>query len=706
MSTITSRIPKELILKIFGYVDSDTLYYSVPLVCRFFLLLARDSVLWRKFCFEEIYPEIGFTPSAIKPVENYWEEFQYQKRLNKLTESLFNKIVTDSHDRGSLVLMIPRLGQRAKFYLNSVYNSPTSTPRQRYYSRELLYAINQRASLIKILSTFYNTEDFDPFEFLLAFDAFYLDRSCTLGPSTELTYNSEISAVKAELSPLREHLSQTPASRQTRELYCHIAEKIGQILYSWGFINNVSDKRMNPRNVPGFFLSGVFSGERPSCSLVSAAIYNYFSQWVGLPSCLITMDTDVYIRIEDPEYLYRTNNKKQAPSNSNGKNGHNNGNLESHQRRDNENDQEEMVSDEECFFVDVNRAGKIRNVDEMMVIVQILQNSRIRRPVSLKPSARKDIILAFVRLFAAHYSLHQDYSKLSSVMFLGVLMFSFLSLVGECYRSLIDSIIPEELSSDRNDIFNIVNPDISNIPKSIFENLDTRFFNMFNTHRISLFNRFENNQSFSEIEEKLNQLYTMAFPPLIYHIPINLSMVYDFLFPYAPKAISIEEKRRAVTKISENISIEMPLVQPSFKKREKMSQKPKFHLGQVTFSNRTGLYGIIVGWGYISPENGALIEDDINEENPSLAELNTAKVQYIILLESLRISKVLEPSIVAISKPYERLLDIDYDFFSTESGRFFDDYDDNLCLFIPGNELRDQFPEERDFFVANTKMNI
>lgn len=796
-------LPKELLLDIFSHLDSETVLHSLSLVCKRISSISRDNILWQKFCRDLHYDQIEFPERNLQLSTNYWEEFRYQKYVDQTTAKYLQDIVNDPSKREVGIAAIPRIGLRARLHLVQVFDSESTTIQEKYYARELIYAINQRHSVIEILSMFYFPTTFDPFTFLLAFDSFYLDRSNTAGPASEQSYSVYITYIKSLLLPLKSYLAQLnetkdslPASKVYSE-YLFIVQNFGFILYQAELLNDISVRDINPGNVSGLFLYGVFHNQRPSISLVSAILYHYFATWIGLPASIVVLDFDAYIRIENPTYTHppsqlqpqqqqqqqsrphsRSNNQTSLGNNINGAH-----NIENNNNNNNDDD----FTKSECFFVDVNRAGKIRDVEEMNGIIRLGRG----RHTSLKPSSSKDIVDVFMRHFTDGYSLHQDSSRTSAVMFLGVMIFSFISIFAEKNRKNVPLMAQRETNNSRNitkalepiDLVNL--PSLSDLTRSGrnarglgangMEYKNNNDYNYGYDHTNIYGNNNNNNNDddndnddnddddgyyrrngfSSDSEEKLTQLYTMATSSLTYQIPCDFNLVYDFLFKLAPRGISMTDKKNTVSKLCSQLNLESSFTEQDFDMRKRFRVRPRYHIGQVHHVEPTGIYGVIVGWYYVSQVAGRSIRftpnssrrssnssnssnvNDVNNNTGSPRRSNNGSaasssnssngtsrsnndsnstlrssscdsnydiespstlVQYIILLDSSRVFKLLESSLNIVQYSLPALLDASPTFFGIEVGRFFRFYDESQRAFVPVAELLSQFQEDEKYF--------
>lgn len=715
-------LPRELLFSIFGRLDDSSLL-SVALTCRRLSTVARDSLLWLPRCRQRHYVPIGYPSYNLSPADDYWEEFCYQSHVDWTVKKLLADIVSDPASRASAVVAVPRIGLRARLQLLRTLHRSSFSLREKYYARELIYAINQRHAVLETLYMF-SCDRFDPFKFLLAFDAFYLVRPCTAGPSSEESYHSFIDIVQTALKPLKTTISSlsqkiidlgnqiSAAERETfREQYLVATQKFGHTLHHFGLLNDISVRDMNPGNVAGLFLYGVFENrQQPSISLVAAIIYYFFAKWMGLPASIVVLDFDVYIRIEDIC-------SSRAPGND--------------------------LVEEHCFFVDVNRAGKIRTVEEMQAIIQLGRG----RHTSLKPSSPRAIVDVFMRHLTDRYPLHQDASRTSALMFSGVMILSFVSMFAEQNKEKVPLIAPRESNTLR--ILDQVTRhiDLSSIPNIFLKQGGTT-----------------NNGEF-EYSEEMAQLYTMAITSLTNQIPCDLNLVYDFLFLISDDLVSTLEKKATLKKVCillKNAGLESTDISGISSK-----PKPKYHLGQVVYNERSWKFGVVIGWSYVSrmrprravSDNSSLRNrHDVSSTTAhNCANIRTKpdvhsswQVQYSVFQSSYATTRILESSISPLNfssipnpssslaltptssassfsesllppspqdtdfpslctydadpqpENFSKLISVEPTFFGLAVGKYFAGFDETHQLFIPGQELLDIYTDEASFFSART----
>lgn len=857
-----AALPRELLLSIFKHLDDDSNKKSnltnsnnssqhktnsshdsllnVALVCRSLASAARDSLLWESRCRRQHYVPIGYSADNIELSEDYWDEFCYQKQVDRAVARLLNEVVNSSSSstafgRASQINAISRIGLRSRLYLLRKLNTPSSNLREKYYSREILNALNQRNAVIETINMV-ASDNFDPLKLLLALDAFCLERPCTDGPSSIDTYKPLFTKVKKELMRLKAFISNintkcaklnsfgnlagsgggntaTAAEHDTiRHDFVFAVQKLGRILYRFNLLNDISDSELDPKNLSGLFLYGIFSNdrERPSMSFIAGIIYHYFATWIGLNASIVASDFDVYIRIEDPI----TTVSGAAPTTAKAPKSTSTA-TEDHKLND-------QSFESLCIFADVNRAGKVRSIEEVQEILRLCQC----RHTSLKPSPPSLIIDTFMRHLTSQYSLNQDPSRLSlssassassilsftstsslsssseaTAMFcFGVTILSFALLVGQQDKEIVKELIPRESNNSRN------------LEQAIKSN------NLYLMH--SLYNQSNNVQSRKTKylnAAEIMQTYTTAASVILNHTPCSLNLLCDFLFLVPDTLIPKSEKEIALEAVVGQLQNTLP---PTTNHKHTHSSQPfpKYHLGTAVYTQRSWKFGVVIGWTYVSQTrgwrslsyshgtnggssngsngngpNGHTSSRSVNQVPPTLRSFshyngtkptpgsnysgnNAAaaaaattttvwQVQYVVWQSSNGIVKVLESSLMPINfsfipqaaiesglsalsivsqntvyplnqsdshtsnrfwdsnessnsqeisspedKPespqsplsnFGKLVSLEPNFFGSSVGKYFISFDEQLQLFVPSQELLDEYVEEREFFSSS-----
>ncbi|VVT43882.1 uncharacterized protein SAPINGB_P000193 [Magnusiomyces paraingens] len=726
-------LPREILLLIFAYTDPETVLNSLSLVSKNISTVSRDSLLWHKFLTQHIYPIISF-PAIDPATKSYWEEYVYQLKVDAQTSSLLKKIVADPDDREKHVAAVSRLGLRARPHLvrvltaleSSLTETSSCVLREKYYARELLIAINQRHSVTNVLNMLSSSSSstFDAFDFLMAFDSFYLNRSPEAGPSCEASYPL-ISTLKKKLLPFKKFWNSNfgphaqPYDRLAdddreaiRNRFLDWVHSLGSILFQSRLINDIS--RARTRNIYGqapqaYFLHCILNHPHrfPANSLIASIIYCHFAKWIGLKASVVVLEYDSYVRIEDPT-------KSVA-----------------------------LPGDTECFFVDPNRQGKIRTPDEMRAIISLARgggggggggaglgsglgaglgggSTTITTATgvgsahtSLDPSPSRLVVDMFLRHFTDGYPMHHDSGRTSAIMLMGVMMFSFVAIAARKY---------------------------SKLPPGVPANPETNNTRVLRSTTRALLDQCivacapQSPLAISippSLDERLTHLYTMAMSSIVYKIPCALTLAYDFLFPLVPAALVTDDtKRAAAAKLRQQLDLQtLPFTEQDYEFRRSFSARPKYHIGQIHYIDRAAVCGVIVGWSYVSHIAGrnyrtapAGTASPVEPQSPVQGgvsahdrgmDVNTSRhrrlsaddtaaslIQYVVLPASSAsgVLRVLEPAINLWRPSHSELIALNPAFFGLDVGRFFDRYDDTRSLFVPGMELLKHYPEERVYF--------
>lgn len=630
-------LPEELLYKILVYCDLETINH-VSLASQRLHIASRDNLLWHHFCQTDL-ETIAFHPSARKlPPDGYRAEYLYQRHIDTLVDEYVHSIVDNPATRFEKILTLSRIGLRCRPKLLDIFSHPdyeTYNLRHRYYASELIQTISYRQAVLRALNMFKSNDRFDTFQFYLAFDAFQHGISVYKGPSSELTYGYEITLIRKVLMPIKIAFEADTHSQHSgipkRNSIQNAAQLLGSRLYSMNLILDIKDQP----DIGGYraelgehFLREVFTNydvvngipsfNTPSYALLRAAVYVYFARWIGLDASIAVLEFDTFVRIEDPS-------RSQPKS------------LNSHQSKG-------------CFFADLNRAGKVREVEDMMELIRIANSSNSR----LRPSTRQEIIEIFSRecINVVFPRTNQFEDKSDCILFLGAMICSFLCSAAHRQKALGLSVpVWDGDSTTRLDIWKL------------------------SSHRCSLESIIEYSNELSARTEKradelaalnpgterynedrLTHRYSMAIPAITFQVPCALVLLTDFLLPLAPSTTRADDKVRTLESVIDKLVLKdkKTLGVPTTPYAGD-SPVAEFYAGDLVFHGRTGQYGVIINsW--------------LNEPSPR----GDGQIQHTAYMQGCHHLTVRETS---IQRPgygidFDRLMVIDASFFGVEVGLY------------------------------------
>lgn len=649
-------LPEEIKYKILGYCDLATVN-SVSLVSKRLRSASRDNLLWQLFCQPDL-KTISFHPSARKvPKDGYRAEYIYQRQIDKLVDDCIQSIVHDPATRFENILILTRIGLRCRIKLleicrhkdYDVYNL-----RHRYYASELLQAISYQQATVDVLGMFNSDKPFDSFQFYLAFDAFQHGKKPDHGPSSEETYADELVQIQQILMPIKDAFQESShrqmASRSKENPVQTAAELLGLRLYDMSLILDIQDQPHNGHfrsQLGEFYLREVFENSylvngipmfnTPCCALLRAAIYVHFAKWIGLNASIVVLEFDTYVRIEDPR---RADAQSSNPDKAKG-----------------------------CFFADLNRAGKIREVDEMLELIKLARSSKR----SLSPSSHQNIIEMFSHecISFLNSRTNQFEDKADCISFLGGMICSFLCAASQRQFALgLPIPISPVDSSTRLDLTNL---SFRTSVHSIVEH-STKLSIKAQLKAESIALKTNTDQY---NEDRLTHRYSMVIPAITFQVPCAAALVSDFLFPLAPTDISQEDKYKTIQSIIDMLILKDRVTKgiPTYPD----SPVAEFYPGDLIFHERSNQYGVIINsW--------------LNEPSPR----GDGEIQHTAYMQGGHHLTVRETSVrrPGYGMNFDRLLRIDRSFFGTEIGLYCSQFKmlpDCTSSFVLTPELQPKF---------------
>lgn len=642
-------LPGEILYQILVHCDLPTIN-SVSLSTRRLHTASRDSLLWQRFC-DTDRKLIGFHPSAIRiPKDGYRAEYIYQRQLDQVVEECLRAIVDDPATRFERIIYICRLGLRCRPRLLEIFSHADYARynlRFRYYASELIQAVSYRQAALDVLQMFLSKDRFDMFQFYLAFDAFQHGKSVHETVSSEDTYKHQLDTIKSYLMPIKtafENATHNGAlehhSAKKHNPIETAARQLGKTLYTLNLILDIKhplSRASHRADTGSYYLREVldyFSTNSkpifriPSYGLMRAALYEYFARWIGLDASIVVMEFDTFVRIEDPA--------RRNPTSFH------------------------LAKREGCFFADLNRAGKVREVEDLFEFIRIAKSNKM----SLSPSATHEIIEIFSRecISFVFPRSHQSEVKSDCVLFLGAMVCSFL-LTAIQRQDALGLPVPIEFedSNTRRDLGALQYSHCS--LKRIIQNSQTLA-----KQTLSKSNYIKKTTGAEYNEDRLMHRYSMAIPSITFQVPISTILLTDFLLPLSPTSVKPDEITDTMTTIINTLQLKdrrNPRVHPD-------SPIAKFSPGDVIYHPRTEQYGVIINTWLNTPMSG----DGI--------------IQYTAFMEGCHHLRVREPNIEQVGHDFHWLMMRDWSFFGVDIGIYcceFKMLPNNRSSFILTKEL-------------------
>lgn len=630
-STISLDIlPQEILHDILIHCDIETVN-AVSLVSKQLYTVTRDNLLWHHFCKPDL-DSIQFHPSSLTiPVDGYRAEYLYQRSIDRVVEENLKLIVQYPESRFEKILFLSRIGLRCRVKLQQIVfhnDYDRYNLRYRYFASELIQVISYRESAMKALDMFRSEEPFDLLELYFAFDAFKYGKSIKLGPSCEETYSDELNRIKKALTPIKTKFIRD--SNQVRSIYSKTnfiestAKSLGEGLQNMNLIIDAEESSFRTPNseyLPQYYISGVLSKclsseplkyNTPSHMLLRASLYVYFAKWIGLEASIIVLKFGVFVRIEDPSR------------------------AESHTFN--------LDKAKGCFFADMRRAGKIREVDEIMDVIKITKLD-IK---DLSPSSSTIVMDSFSQECIKHLRTRTNKFENQSVclLFLGAVLCSFLLAATQRQQTLNTKFpILIQDSSTRLDLSAQSLDQLS--PSSIYQisNKPSTLEHV----TAPMIPQSTNNTGYDE--DHLNRGFSLVLAVITFQIPSAFVLVTDFLLTLVPKNFNKEpnvlqiiiDKLMLKEQTTESVSLSSVLPDPKFKPGD-----PIFHI-------RTREYGVVI------------------------SSWRDGDVQYLIYVEGCRLLTVREYSIDrALQHPnMQNLLQLNSMFFGVDIGLYCSSFVEN-----------------------------
>lgn len=568
MVTLDS-LPEEILYKILVHCDLPTVN-SVSLCTKRLHAASQDTLVWQNFCLRD-RELMGFHPSdCVVPVDGYRSEYIYQRHVDRIVEENIRRIVDDPATRFERILAISRLGLRSRPMLLKIYDHPDYdlyNLRYRYFAAELLQAVRFREAALQIVTMFTDSRQLDMFKFYIAFDAFQPSSDVRECVGCESLYSEPLSVIKQYLRQIKVHYENAINSREHQrmkkgnplEAACR---QLGALLYNMNLILDIQEfqpgrMEFNFRDVLQYYRieqhTPVFA--MPSYALMRAAIYVYCARWIGIDASIVVLDFDIFVRIEDKT--------RSDP-------------LHAH-----------AAKREGCFFADLNRAGKLREVEDMLELIRIANSPK----TDLSPSTTHELIENFSHACISKVfpQPNQFEAKSDCVLFLGAMLCSFLCTAVQRQQALnIPIPIEFENTGTRRDLTSYCHTQCS------VENIVRRSQKLKNLTGAKLA-AYRAATGTEYNEDKLMHRFSMVIPSVTFQVPVSSILLTDFVIPLSPTLVKGSDHVHNISSIIDILQLkDRKSANSQGAQPYPDSLVPEFCPGDLIFHERAGQYGVII----------------------------------------------------------------------------------------------------------------
>lgn len=461
------------------------------------LVASRNNLLWKAFNTQVLDRIIFPQCRRREPRDGPFNEFMYQRSIDRLVERYMNDIVHNNNSRLQRSLQLSRIGLRASKQLKDFLSVQDSTYlRHRYYSLALLKAISLNYVIIQFCKNF--DKGFDIMDLFLLLET-ATDRDREYRIFTENSFADDFKLIKSDLQVDKYKYSEQLSVGSYLDQHAReAAVAVSKALSSADLLHDYSVERpFSFENSPlRLRLDSVFDRSSGICQIhkpaqieLSVALYYYFAKWMGLEVSLIIVARSLYVRIKDP-----------------------------HPKK----------SQDGYFFIDPGRAGKLREYDEMLGICTL---AHVNPVTALQPASISNIIHqcyhGYLNLGSRNYELD----------FMYPMLFFLIEGLNRLKQLNIDYQMPEEYSDRRID-FDELDEMRNNFIGIALEKSD------FSTE-VSLREM--------ELDYRPPPLFEASYTEVVNNATGSISMLLfltEFIFPLAPSMVAEEEKISIITNLN------------------------------------------------------------------------------------------------------------------------------------------------------------